>query len=184
MAGHLTIAALQAGLPEIRNAPANDGIVQAIVIRPRTNEREDVETCEISAAGGVHGDSWVRKSWIKTEAGAPHPDAQICIMNSRVIDVIAGGERANWPPAGDNFLIDLDVSEANLKPGQRLLMGSAIIEITGEPHLGCAKFSKRYGRDAVVFVNKGDGPSLRLRGVYARVVQDGRVSVGDRVLKA
>jgi MOSC domain-containing protein YiiM len=176
---HLALAELEAGLAEIAASPVDHGIVRAIVIRPRKNERQDVTTCEISLAGGVDGDSWARKSWIKTDDGQPHPDAQICIMNARAIDLIAGGVRDNWTPAGDNLFIDLDLSENNLKPGQHLAIGSAVIEITAEPHLGCAKFSKRYGREAVQFVNKGDGPKRRLRGVYARVVQDGRVSVGD-----
>ena len=51
------------------------------------------------------------------------------------------------------------------------------------PHNGCEGFIARYGRDACVFVNTGEGKRLRLRGIYARVVQDGRVSVGDAVRK-
>ena len=48
---------------------------------------------------------------------------------------------------------------------------------------GCASFIARYGQDACVFVNTGEGKRLRLRGIYARVVQDGRISAGDRVVK-
>ena len=73
----------------------------------------------------------------------------------------------------DNF-VDFDVSTENLRAGQRLAIGTAIIEITAEPHDGCAKFTKRYGRDATMFVNHKDFRHMRLRGVYARVVQDGR----------
>ena len=51
------------------------------------------------------------------------------------------------------------------------------------PHTGCESFRERYGRAAVVFVNGPEGRSMRLRGVYARVVQDGRITVGDRVVK-
>jgi MOSC domain-containing protein YiiM len=47
----------------------------------------------------------------------------------------------------------------------------------------CQKFIDRYGRDACVFVNTGEGKRMRLRGIYARVVQDGRITVGDRVTK-
>lgn len=183
MAGHLTLAELQAGLPALLDAPADNGVLDAIVVRPRSGAREDVASVDITRAGGVAGDTWSKRCWIKTEDGHPHPDVQICIMASRTINLIAGGERANWLPAGDNLFVDLDLSQDNLKPGQRLAIGSAVVEITSEPHLGCAKFSKRYGRDAVVFVNKGDGARLRLRGIYARVVKDGRVSVGDRVRK-
>ena len=58
-----------------------------------------------------------------------------------------------------------------------------MLEITDTPHNGCASFAERYGRDAVLFVNTGEGKKLRLRGIYGRVVQDGRVSVGDTVAK-
>ncbi len=58
-----------------------------------------------------------------------------------------------------------------------------MIEITDAPHDGCRKFIARYGRDACVFVNTGEGKRLRLRGIYGRVVQDGRVSVGNVVRK-
>jgi MOSC domain-containing protein YiiM len=34
-----------------------------------------------------------------------------------------------------------------------------------------------------VFVNTGEGRRLRLRGIYARVVQDGDVRCGDAVAK-
>ena len=36
----------------------------------------------------------------------------------------------------------------------------------------------------MVFVNARKGSALRLRGVYARVVQDGRITAVDRVVKA
>lgn len=77
----------------------------------------------------------------------------------------------------------MDLSQENMPPGTRLRIGSAEIEITDVPHNGCAAFVRRYGRDAAVFVNSGEGKRLRLRGIYGRVVKDGLVSVGDRVVK-
>src|SRR5688500_199374 len=156
MPRHLTMEELRAGLEEIRASPKDDGALQAIVFRPTHGERRDVESVEISLAGGVHGDHWAKKCWKSTEDGRPHPDVQICIMNARTIALIAG-ERENWPAAGDNLYIDMDLSPENLPPGTRLSVGSAVIEITAEPHNGCRKFSSRYGRDACVFVNTGEG---------------------------
>ena len=182
MPRHLTMEELRAGLPKIRASPADAGVLQAIVFRPEHGERRDVESAEVSLAGGVRGDHWAKKCWKETAEGRPHPDVQICIMNARTISLIAGA-RDNWPAAGDNLYIDMDLSPGNLPPGTRLAIGSAIIEITGVPHNGCQKFISRYGRDACVFVNTGEGKQLRLRGIYARVVKDGRVSVGDRVAK-
>jgi MOSC domain-containing protein YiiM len=176
------MAELQAGLPHIIAAPADGGELMGIVVRPKHGERLDVASAEISLAGGVHGDHWAKKCWKSTEDGKPHPDVQICIMNARAIGLIAS-ERANWPPAGDNLFIDMDLSHENLPAGQRLALGSAVIEITAEPHNGCQNFINRYGRDACVFVNTGEGKKNRLRGIYARVVKDGRISVGDRATK-
>ena len=141
-----------------------------------------METCEISLEYGVFGDHWAKGCWLSTEDGEPHPDVQICIKNARCIQLIAQ-ERFNWPPAGDNLFIDMDLTPQNTPPGARLGIGTAVIEITDTPHNGCASFIERYGRDACVFVNTGEGKRLRLRGIYGRVVQNGRVSVGDPVTK-
>ena len=85
--------------------------------------------------------------------------------------------------AGDQLHLDLDLSLANLPPGTRLALGSAVIEVTAKPHLGCAKFVDRFGRDAMRFVNSPVGRELRLRGLNARVVVAGTVRPGDEVRK-
>jgi MOSC domain-containing protein YiiM len=182
MVKHLTRDELQAGLPHILASPQDNGVLEAIVIRPAQVERADLESSEISLEGGVHGDHWAKGCWMSTEDGKPHPDVQICIMNARCIGLIAH-ERERWPLAGDNLFIDMDLRPDNLPPGQRLRIGTAVIEITAVPHNGCAKFVERYGKAAVVFVNAPKGKAMRLRGIYARVVEDGRISVGDRVDK-
>jgi MOSC domain-containing protein YiiM len=91
--------------------------------------------------------------------------------------------RANWALAGDNLFFDMDLTPENLAPGQRLAIGTAVLEITAEPHNGCKNFAERYGREACAFVNSREGKRYRLRGIYARVVQDGRISLGDKVVK-
>ena len=75
------------------------------------------------------------------------------------------------------------MSMANLPAGTRLAIGSAVIEVTAEPHTGCKKFSSRYGVDALRSVNSELGRSLRLRGLNARVVVAGTIRRGDVVKK-
>jgi MOSC domain-containing protein YiiM len=62
-------------------------------------------------------------------------------------------------------------------------MGSAVVEITDIPHEGCNKFASRFGAAALRFVNVGQGKEMRLRGIYARVIQDGAISIGDQITK-
>ena len=103
-------------------------------------------------------------------------------MNARVAGLLAGPiER--WALAGDQLYVDLDLSPGNLPPGTQLDVGTAVIAVSDEPHRGCAKFGARYGSDAVVFVNSAVGRELNLRGINARVVQNGVVRVGDVIRK-
>jgi len=178
MARHPTREELEAGLAEVLAAPKDHGAIKAILVRPVSEERQDVSSCDVSLAGGVAGDHWASGCWKTTDDGKPHPDVQICIMNSRCIEMIAGS-RENWPPAGDNLFVDMDLSPENLAPGTQVRAGNAVLEITDTPHNACAKFIDRYGRDAAVFVNTGAGRDNRLRGIYARVVKDGTINVGD-----
>lgn len=180
MPRHLTRAELEAGLSEILKSPKDNGRVEAIIVRPESEERRFIPRTRLTLAGGVEGDHWEYGSWKSTDEGRPHPNVQISIMNSRCINHIAGSHE-NWAPAGDNLFVDLDISPDNTPPGTRISLGSAILEVTETPHNGCAKFVERYGRDATVFVNTGEGKRLRLRGIYARVVKDGQVSVGDQI---
>jgi MOSC domain-containing protein YiiM len=112
----------------------------------------------------------------------PDPDTQINIMNARAIALVAP-DRDRWPLAGDQLLLDMDLSTGNLPPGTRLAVGAAIVEITAVPHDGCSKFSSRFGVEATRFVNSPLGKDLHLRGLNARVVQAGTIRMGDIVRK-
>jgi hypothetical protein len=182
MNGHRSLAELQQGLPDILAAPKDAGVLRSIVVRPAKGERLSPDESDVSLALGVHGDHWAKGCWKTTADGRPDPDVQICIMNARCIELIAGAHE-NWPPAGDNLFIDMDLTPANMPPGQRFAIGTAAFEITAIPHNGCDSFIQRFGRDAVLFVNTGEGKRLRLRGIYARVIKDGRIATGERAEK-
>ena len=182
MVQHRSREELERGLDEIADAPKDRGRLEAIVIRPAKNERKPVNSVELSPEDGVKGDHWAKGCWKSLTDGSPDPDVQICIMNARVIRLLAG-DKANWPPAGDQLFIDLDLSRNNLAPGQRLSLGGTVLEITEIPHNGCQKFSERYGLEATRFVNSKLGKENRFRGIYAKVVEAGTVSVGDVITK-
>jgi MOSC domain-containing protein YiiM len=103
---------------------------------------------------------------------------QLNIMNSRAIALVAQ-DKDRWQLAGDQLFVDLDLSDANLPPGSRLVLGGAVIEVTDPPHTGCKKFTARFGLDAMKFVNSPVGTQLHLRGINAKVVQPGVIRVGD-----
>jgi hypothetical protein len=135
----------------------------------------------VSPEAGSHGDNWVADSWLRLGDNAPDPDVQVTLMNVRVISLIASGREKYL--SGDQLYVDLALGEDNLPVGQRLRIGSAEFEITPEPHHGCRKFGERFGAEALAFVNSRHLRSRRLRGVHAKVVQAGRVSVGDLIRK-
>jgi MOSC domain-containing protein YiiM len=179
---HLTPEELMEGLEEIRRSPRDGGVLALIVRRPEVNAREVLERGELSAEQGLVGDSWSRRGSRRSVDGGPHPLMQLNVMNARAVALVAQS-RHRWPLAGDQLFVDLDLSGENLPPGTQLAIGSAVIEVTPEPHTGCAKFVSRFGVDAMKFVNSTIGRELNLRGINARVVHPGEIHVGDLIRK-
>jgi MOSC domain-containing protein YiiM len=177
---HATPEELDAGLAHILDAPAEYGTLELIVRRPAENEREVLDMGQLDPAVGLEGDNWITRVG-RTDA-APAPDTQLNVMSARVIELIAG-EPERRSLAGDQLFVDFDISEGNLPVGARLAIGDAVIEVTAKPHTGCAKFSSRFGQDAMRWANSPAGRQLRLRGLNAKVVQAGAIRTGDLVRK-
>jgi len=177
-----TTSELNAGIDEIRQSPRDSGIVRKIVCRPAVNERLELQQAQLDTRVGLVGDNWLDRGYSKAADGRAHPDMQLNLMNARAIALIAR-DVDRWQLAGDQFFVDLDLSPSNLPPGTHLRLGDAVIVVTAEPHLGCSKFMQRFGRDAAQFVNSEVGKSLNLRGINARVVQSGGVSIGSAICK-
>jgi MOSC domain len=180
---HLDAEELEAGLDEILLSPSAEGTVQLIARRPSEGEREVLEEATLDLVIGLVGDNWSTRGSSRTPDRSANPNAQLTLMNARVIDLVAAGDRERWALAGDQFYVDFDLTAANLPPGTRLTLGSAVIEVSAEPHTGCAKFHARFGGPAHRFVNTRAHRGLNLRGINTRIVEPGTVRRGDTIRK-
>lgn len=170
-----TVEDLEARWAETDRSPQDDGSVELIVRRPAPDQREPLERATFTAEVGLLGDDWLRRHGHDIEA-------QITLMNSRVSQLLAG-DKSRWAEAGDQLFVDLDISQDNLPPGTRIQFGEVVMEISRKPHTGCTKFARRFGGHARKWTATEMGERERRRGVYAFVVQDGVITVGDRIRK-
>ncbi|HSG78755.1 MAG TPA: MOSC domain-containing protein [Acidimicrobiia bacterium] len=179
---HATSGELAAGTAHVLASPSNEGRVVLVVRRPAEGEREVLEEAMLDPALGLEGDDWLARRERRNPGVAPDPEAQLTVMNSRVVDLVAG-EPGRRPLAGDQLYVDLDLGEVNLPAGTRLRVGEAVIEVSATPHTGCQKFTDRFGLAALRWTKTDDGRRLRLRGLNARVIEAGAVRPGDAITK-
>ncbi len=178
----MTLEQLRARLADIAASPRERGVVQALFARPEAGQRRALAEAVLDRVVGLVGDNWSTRGSRRTADGSPHPEQQLTLMNGRALGAIAGAPD-RFALAGDQLIVDFDLSVANVPPGTRLAIGTAVIEVTALPHTGCAKFGARFGSDALAFVNSPQGRALQLRGINARVVEPGRVRLGDAIDK-
>ncbi len=179
----ITKAEIESGIENVLDSPKDQGTLAMIVRRPKIGKREVVDEGILDSGLGLLGDNWLTRGSSRTTDGKGHPEMQLNLMNIRFAELIAGN-RSRVPLAGDQLYIDLDLCSENLPPGTILAIGTALIEVTSIPHLGCKKFVERFGMDAMMFANSDFGRQHNLRGVNARVVIGGKIAVGNRVIKA
>ncbi len=159
----------------VASGPSSEGRVELIVLRLANEGRERPEEAFLTGEQGLVGDRWSR-------AEDSEGLSQVTLLNSAVAHVIAGND-SRLEEFGDNFLVDLDIGAANLPTGARLRLGEAELEVTSEPHLGCAKFARRFGHAALRIVGRKELVPLKLRGIHARVLKPGRVWLGAPIAK-
>jgi MOSC domain-containing protein YiiM len=176
---HVTRGELDPRLPELRALDTASGTLEVIVRRPSEGERETPPIAELTAEDGLVGDRW-RASAHVHEDGSVSRENQLTLMSTRMLALIAEPER--WTLSGDNLLVDMGLDMESLPVGSRLAIGDeVVVQISEIPHTGCAKFSARFGSDALKFINSPEGRTLRLRGVNAHVIVPGAVSTGDAI---
>lgn len=175
-----TFEELEAMIDDIRDAPSEVGVIELIVRRPAVDEREVVNEVRLDVEEGLVGDTWRVRGSSSTPDRSADPHAQLTVMNARAAAAVAG-DVSQWPLAGDQIYVDFDIGVEHLPPGTTLTIGDAEIEVSEKPHTGCAKFSGRFGKDALRFVSTPEGRRLRLRGMNARITKSGTVRVGDPI---
>lgn len=144
-----------------------------IIRRPMEHGREAPRDALLDPTVGLIGDRWKR--------GPRGNGDQVSLMDVRVARAIA--DEADWELFGDNLFVDFDLGATTLAPGDRLRIGDVQLEVTAEPHLGCRKFSARFGSDALRWVNQRELRDQRRRGIFARVLEGGTIRVGDPVVR-
>ena len=173
----------EAHLEHVRAAPRDTGRIELIVRRPVRGERETLRDAHLDAERGLVGDGWLARGSRHTIDGAADPACQLTLISTRVLAAIEP-DRGRWPLAGDQLYVDFDLGIEALPAGTVLEVGAARIEISAKPHTGCAKFSERFGVDALRWLSTPIGKAHRMRGVNARIVRSGMVRVGDTVRRA
>ncbi len=172
---HLTTETLQENLTKLETLKNSQGELKLIVARLPEEKRMVLTKAKLTAENGVPGDRW-------NLAKPKNPEAQITIMNYEVAELIAV-EDERIPEFGDNLYVDASVGTKEFPVGTKFKIGSATLEITAKAHTGCSKFARRFGHEALKFVNSKETAQHRLRGVYAKVIEDGVVEVGDTLEK-
>ena len=167
-------------LTGIREAPRDVGRLELIVRRPAVDEREVLTTAVLDPTVGLVGDGWFERGSTRTSDGRSNPQSQVTLISTRVLRAIEPDE-ARWPLAGDQLYVDFDLGQEALPAGSGIAVGSAVLVVSEQPHTGCAKFSARFGLDALRWINSSDGRELRMRGLNARVVEGGTVRTSDAV---
>lgn len=173
-------ASLAAALPHVLAAPRTDGPIRLLCARPKPNQRTFPESLTLTRATGVIDDFEARRPWLVLPDGSPDPRNQVSLMSARVLELVWRSRDPRLHP-GDNIVVDLDLSFANLPTGTLLQVGTAILRVSDEPNDGCAKWKVRCGKDAYAWVRAEATAKHRLRGLFCSVEQDGVVALGERI---
>lgn len=168
----LPLGHLQQALAARPAPPADAGQLTGIIRRLAGGLREAGPTTRLTREDGVPGDAWGR-------AADRDPVAQITVMEDDIASLIANGQSIEL--FGDQLFVTIDLSAPALPIGSRVRIGTAVLEVTPQPHNGCQKFRARFGTDALKFVAMKELRHRNLRGVYMTVVEDGVAAVGDAV---
>ena len=180
--GHATTAECDAALDHILAAPQSGATIEQLCFRPDYGLRTFPMELEMTVAHGITGERWTKKPWLTLPDGAPDPRIQVSILSRRVMD-LCWRDRENTVHPGDPIVVDMDLGAANLPVGTRLSAGSAVLEVSDKFNNGCIKWRERYGDESLRWINRRENRDFRLRGILCKIVSDGTVKAGDRLVK-
>lgn len=164
-----------------RAAPVGFGKVDYLINRPSEGVHQPVNSLYLDVDNGIEGDRWQETAWLRLPDGSPDPRVQVSLTNTRVMQCFTGNESDAVFRCGDNIYTDLSLTEAHLPVGTLLQVGEAVIEISDVVNDACGKFAQRFGAEAFQTVRAPANAGLRLRGLFARIRQSGRVMREDRL---
>jgi len=153
-------------LAQLFNAPTRAGQVVWLGTRPRRREPMlVVQTADFDLAHGVVGDRYSRAAGSR----------QVTLLQAEHLAAIAShiGRSDVWPGDLRRNVVTRGINVLALKD-KRFRIGSAVLETTGECH-PCSRMEEILG--------VGGYNAVRgLGGITARIVQSGRVSIGDEIV--
>lgn len=158
--------------------PRDAATIESLNVRPGPDARESRDLIELCPRRGAIGDRWEHKTWMYLPDGRPDPRVQLAVCNSAWLALMQRLTGVQHHP-GDTLFADIDLSVENLPAGARLAAGTAIIEVSDVENDACAKFARHYGPVVFEWIREPAHRPLRLRGLFARVVEPGHVRVGD-----
>jgi hypothetical protein len=170
-ARHLSRPELEAAIAALPPAPRDEGRVALLVARGPRGERTLHAEALLRRDEGMPGDRWFGQ-------GRYGPEYQLATMRADFARVIANGQPLELH--GDNLFVELDLSLENLPAGSLLRLGECLLSVTPQAHNGCKKWVQRFGLAPMQMNLHPAYRHLRLRGIYLRVLEDGRVRPGDR----
>lgn len=176
----VTAVELAAALPDVLAAPLDDGPVRLLCARPKPNARTFPDTLTLTRKDGVVGDFEMSRPWLALPDGSPDPRIQVSVLPWRVLELV-WRERDRIAHPGDNIVVDMNLTEANLPVGALISVGTAVLRISDIPNDGCVKWKVRQGRAAFDWVSAPTDAHLRLRGLFCSVEQDGVIRLGDPI---
>jgi len=178
----VTVALLESLYRALSPCPTSVARVNALCVRPGPDQREDRMVIEFHPVHGAIGDRWARKTWLYLPDGRPDPRVQVAVCNSAILAMLQQATGVNHHP-GDTVFTDLDLTTGNLPVGSRLQVGDAVLEISDVENDACAKFALHYGAAVFEWIRLPKNRPLRLRGLFASIVEGGTARVGDPVRK-